>query len=144
MAPPTLRSTKPDTGRMRPRNDTKFKASDGKDAKRKPIEPLPPGLREEDDDNDWPPKYKKAPAPAKVRRVPARHPRTGRKLSDPTSSAPRPKTELRTSPERAFDLYDEGWRNTTEGDPEVYERRMRMFYEQVCTSSFQLLTERFP
>lgn len=142
MAPPTSRIVKNDTARPRPRHDTKFKAQD---VKRKPVKILPPGLREEeDDDKDWPPKYKKAPPPPKVRKVPARHPRTGRKLWDSTQTAPLPKPDLRASPERAVDLYDSGWRNSTEGDFEVYERRMRMFYEQVCSSSFQILTGKFP
>lgn len=150
MAPSSSRTMKSDTGRGRHRHDTRFRDSDQrlamKDLERKAVaaKVLPPGLREEEDDEDWPPKYKKAPPPPKVRKVPARHPRTGRRQSDSTPSAPRPKVDLRISPERAVDIYDEGWRNTTEGDPEVYERRMRMFYEQVCASSFQILTGKFP
>lgn len=148
MAPPPTRTGKNDTGRVRHRHDLRLKDLDpkptGKELKRKPVKILPPGLREEEDDEDWPPKYKKAPPPPKIRKVPARHPRTGRKQWDSTPPAPRPKVDLRVSPERAVDIYDSGWRNTTEGDPEVYERRMRMFYEQVCTSPFQILTGRFP
>lgn len=146
MAPSSSRTVKSDTARARHRYDTRFRESDpklaSKELKRKAeaAKVLPPGLREEEDDADWPPKYKKAPPPPKVQKVAARHPRTGRQQRDPTPSVPRPKVNLRISPERAVDLYDEGWRNTTEGDPEVYERRMRMFYEQVRAASSQILT----
>ena len=149
MAPSSSRTVKNDTGHVRHRHDTRFRDSDPKSAskvlkrKAEAARVLPPGLREEEDDEDWPPKYKKAPPPPKVRKVAAQHPRTGRQQRDPTPSTPRPKVDLRISPERAVDLYDEGWRNTTEGDPEVYERRMRMFYEQVRAVSSQLLTGKF-
>lgn len=149
MAPSSSRTVKSDTGRVRHRHDTRFRDADAKkvskELKRRAeaVKVLPPGLREEEDDEDWPPKYKKAPPPPKVQKVAARHPRTGRQQRDSTPSAPRPKVELRVSPERAVDLYDEGWRNTTEGDPAVYEKRMRMFYEQVRAASSQLLTGKF-
>ena len=80
----------------------------------------------------------------KTGKVPARHPRTGRKQWDSTPTAPLPKSDLRVSPERPVDMSDSGWRNSTEGDFKVYEGRMRMFYEQVCSSSFQILTGKFP
>lgn len=149
MAPSASRPAKSDpASRVRHRQDTRARDSDVKkvvkELKRKAeAAKLPPGLREEEDE-DWPPKYKKAPPPPKVRKVAARHPRTGRQQRDTTPSAPRPKVDLRVSPERAVDLYDEGWRNTTEGDPAVYERRMRMFYEQVGAASSHLLTGKFP
>jgi hypothetical protein len=143
MAPPSSRNLRSDTGRARHRNDGKMKATDPKqalkDLKRKSLK-LPPGLREEEDDEDWPPKYKKAPPPPKIRKPPANHPRTGRKLWVPNPVAPVSQTDRKVSPERAFDVYDPGWRNTTEGDLEVYERRMRMLYESVSYSSSRLLT----
>ena len=131
MAPPSFRPVNPEGGRGRQRQDTRSKANNSSKVK-KPARELPPGLREEEDDPNWPPKYNKAPRPDKPSKKPLYHPRTGRKQSDTTPTPPRPRVPLRISPERAFDMYDEGWRNTTEGDPEVYERRMRMFYNQVC------------
>lgn len=142
MAPPSSRTVKNEAARARPRHDTRFKAQD---VKRKPARAPPPGLREEeDDDKERPQKYKKASPPPKTGKVPARHPQPGRKLLGSTSTTPLPKPDLRHSPERAVDKYDSGWRNSTEGDFEEYETRMRMFYEQVCCSSFQILTGKFP
>lgn len=136
MAPTSSRNMKNQPSHGRHRHDTKMKDSDPKlnrlDKKRKPVN-LPSGLREEeDDDEDWPPKYKKAPPPPKPQKKPAFHPRTGR-TQYPSTKPPTLQPEGRVSPERAIDLYDPGWRNSTEGHYAVYERRMRMLFDSVRT-----------